>query len=185
MQCFKSGAVEIELQALASESKPRVSRLRNVVAFGKAILRNRKIKIEITFPKPQNPNSTCEWVINRSIINGLRSSSHASQARAPLILYSMLIMMVNIDIIIIRVSNPYQWSSSTIMFDMLQKRPRLINDIFGWHGWDQGTLIKLHMSEAQVRHTLVCASLESISWLRPQTWTHHINTILYPHHLVD
>ena len=41
------------------------------------------------------------------------------------------------------------------------------------------------MSEAQVRHTLVCASLESISWLRPQTWTHHINTILYPHHLVD
>jgi hypothetical protein len=39
------------------------------------------------------------------------------------------------------------------------------------------------MSEAQVRHTTVCASLESKSWLRPQTWTHHIITILYLHHL--
>jgi hypothetical protein len=39
------------------------------------------------------------------------------------------------------------------------------------------------MSEAQMRHTTVCASLESKSWLRPQTWTHHIITILYLHHL--
>ena len=97
----------------------------------------------------------------------------------------MVIMMVNVDIMIIRVSNPYQWSSSMIMFELLEKRRGLINHIFGWHGSDQGTLIKLHMSEAQVRHTLVCASLESISWLRPQTWTHHINTILYSYQLVD
>ena len=93
--------------------------------------------------------------------------------------------MVNVDIMIIRVSNPFQWSSSTIMFELLQIRQGLINDIFGLHDSDQGILIKLHISEAQVRHTLVCASLESISWLRPQTWTHHIKTILYPHHLVD
>ena len=97
----------------------------------------------------------------------------------------MVIMMVNVDIMIIWVSNPYQWSSSMIMFELLEKRRGIINHIFGWHDSDHGTLIKLHMSEAQVRHTLVCASLESISWLRPQTWTHHINTILYPHHLVD
>ena len=38
------------------------------------------------------------------------------------------------------------------------------------------------MLEAQVRYTTVCTSLESKSWLRPQTWTHHIITILYPHH---
>ena len=97
----------------------------------------------------------------------------------------MVVMMINIGIINVRVSNPYQWSSSKIMFKLLQKKGGLINDIFGWHGNDQGTLIKMHMSEAQVRDTLVCASLESISRLRPQTWTHHINTILYPHHLVD
>ena len=39
------------------------------------------------------------------------------------------------------------------------------------------------MLEAQVRHTTVCVSFESKSWLRPQTWIYHIITILYLHQL--